>query len=203
MQPVRPSGHYCLCQEWFISIETVRPAIIAGALLPSIQLTAEAAGCPATASAGSRSAADARCLRQEHTLVQLLGSLRQLALAPSLEKVSFAGRGFAVPPSEISERLEAVPQAVVCGFEWGISAPDVRDVQRRLRLVDPEQQGFAYEGATMAFTILDSVRGSRTAQLLSGAGERHIFLAYIGIGFAMARLPRPLWKKVLPDLTDS
>jgi hypothetical protein len=133
-------------------------------------------------------------------LVQLLGSLRQLALAPSLEKVSFTGRGFAVPPSETSEKLEAVPQAVVCGFEWGISAPDVRDVQRRLRLVDPEQRGFAYEGATMAFTILDSVRGNRTAQLLSGTGERHIFLAYIGIGFAMARLPRPLWKKVLPDL---
>src|ERR1700704_2035916 len=140
---------------------------------------------------------------QEHTLVQVLGALRQLALAPSLEKVSFAGRGFAVPPSEVSEKLEAVPQAVVCGFEWAIAAPDVRDVRRRLRLVDPEQRGFAYEGATMAFTILDSVRGTRTAELLSGAGERHIFLAYIGIGFAMARLPRPLWKKVLPDLTDS
>jgi enediyne biosynthesis protein E2 len=140
---------------------------------------------------------------QEHTLVQVLGALRQLALAPSLEKVSFGGRGFAVPPSEISEKLEAVPQAVVCGFEWAIAAPDVRDVRRRLRLVDPEQQGFAYEGATMAFTILDSVRGNRTAELLSGPGERHIFLAYIGIGFAMARLPRPLWKKVLPDLTDS
>jgi hypothetical protein len=136
-------------------------------------------------------------------LVQVLGSLRQVALAPSLDKVSFAGRGFAVPPSEISDKLEAVPQAVVCGFEWGIAAPDVRDVQRRLRLVDPEQRGFAYEGATMAFTILDSIRGNRTAELLSGAGERHIFLAYIGIGFAMARLPRPLWKKVLPDLSDS
>ena len=136
-------------------------------------------------------------------MAQLFGSLRQLALAPSLDKVSFAGRGFAVPPSETSEKLEAVPQAVVCGFEWGISAPDVRDVQRRLRLVAPEHQGFAYEGATMAFTILDSVRGNRTAQLLSGDGERHILLAYIGIGFAMARLPRPLWKKVLPDLSES
>lgn len=135
--------------------------------------------------------------------MQVLGSLRQLALAPSLDKVSFAGRGFAVPASEVSERLEAVPQAVVCGFEWAIAAPDVRDVRRRLRLVDQEQRGFAYEGATMAFTIRDSVRGSKTAELLSGPGERHIFLAYIGIGFAMARLPRPLWKKVLPDLRDS
>lgn len=136
-------------------------------------------------------------------MVKVLGSLRQLALAPSLEKVSFGGRGFRLTPSEITERLEAVPQAVVCGFEWAIAAPDVRDVRRRLRLVDPEQRGFAYEGATMAFTILDSVRGHRTRDLLSGAGERHIFLAYIGIGFAMARLPRPLWKKVLPELPGS
>jgi enediyne biosynthesis protein E2 len=67
-------------------------------------------------------------------------------------------------------------------------------------------RGFAYEGATMAFTILDSMaggRGHRTRDFLTGPGEPHIFLAYIGIGFAMARLPRPLWKKIIPDLTGS
>lgn len=130
----------------------------------------------------------------------LLGALRGLALAPSLEKVSFAGRGFGIPPTAATDRLEAVPQAVVCGFEWAIAAPNLTDVNRRLRLVEEEQRGFAYEGATMAYTILDTIRGSRTRELLDGAGEKHILLAYIGIGFAMARLPRPLWKKVLPDL---
>jgi hypothetical protein len=58
----------------------------------------------------------------------------------------------------------------------------------------------------MAFTILDAMaggRGHRTRDLLAGSGEPHIFLAYIGIGFAMARLPRPLWKKIVPDLTGS
>ena len=127
-----------------------------------------------------------------------LGSLRGLALAPSLEKVSFAGRGFAITPTAATDRLEAVPQAVVCGFEWAIAAPNLTDVNRRLRLVEEEQRGFAYEGATMAYTILDTIRGHRTRELLDGAGEKHILLAYIGIGFAMARLPRPLWKKVLP-----
>jgi hypothetical protein len=133
-------------------------------------------------------------------LPTILGSLRGLVLAPSLEKVSFAGRGFAVTPTAATDRLEAVPQAVVCGFEWAIAAPDLTDVNRRLRLVEEEQRGFAYEGATMAYTILDTIRGDRTRELLDGAGEKHILLAYIGIGFAMARLPRPLWKKVLPDL---
>lgn len=132
----------------------------------------------------------------------ILGSIRGLVLAPSLEDVSFAGRGFPVIPTPATDRLEAVPQAVVCGFEWAIAAPDLTDVKRRLRLVEEEQRGFAYEGATMAYTILDTIRGNRTRELLSGAGEKHILLAYIGIGFAMARLPRPLWKKVLPDLTS-
>ncbi|GAA4197041.1 DUF1702 family protein [Streptosporangium oxazolinicum] len=132
-----------------------------------------------------------------------LGSLRRLVLAPSLADVTFAGRGFTVVPSALTERLEAIPQAVVCGFEWGIDARDQWEVERRLALVDTELRGFAYEGATMAFTVLDAMaggRGHRTRELLLGPGQPHIFLAYIGIGFAMARLPRPLWKKVLPDL---
>jgi hypothetical protein len=30
-----------------------------------------------------------------------------------------------------------------------------------------------------------------------------VLLTYIGIGFAMARLPRPLWRTIIPDLTGS
>jgi hypothetical protein len=134
------------------------------------------------------------------------GALRRLIMTPSLAKVSFAGRGFAVGPSAAAERLEAIPQAVVCGFEWGIDARDQWEVERRLTMVEPELRGFAYEGVTMAFTILDAMgpgRGHRTRDLLIGPGQPHIFLAYIGIGFAMARLPRLLWKKVIPDLEGS
>jgi enediyne biosynthesis protein E2 len=135
-----------------------------------------------------------------------IGSLRRLVMTPALAKVSFAGRGFPAVPSSGTRRLEAIPQAVICGFEWGIDARDQWEVERRLDLIDPEQRGFAYEGATMAFTILDAMgprQGTRTRELLLGPGQRHIFLAYIGMGFAMARLPRVLWKKVLPDLSGS
>src|SRR3954447_14702857 len=130
-----------------------------------------------------------------------VGSIRRRLLTPSLRDVSFAGRGFPPAPPDVSRTLEAVPQAVICGFEWGIDARDQWEVERRLELVDPQHRGFAYEGATMAFTVLDAMgRTHRTRDLLLGPGQRHIFLAYIGIGFAMARLPRPLWRKVLPDL---
>jgi enediyne biosynthesis protein E2 len=131
-----------------------------------------------------------------------LGSVRRFVMTPKLIDVTFAKRGFPAAPSAATQRLEAIPQAVICGFEWGIDARDQWEVERRLSLVDREQLGFAYEGATMAFTILDATgRGHRTRDLLRGPGRPHIFLAYIGMGFAMARLPRPVWKKVLPDLT--
>lgn len=135
----------------------------------------------------------------------LLGSLRRLALAPSLTEVGFAGRGFPVVPSPATARLEAIPQAVVCGFEWGIDQDSPWELERRLALVEPEMRGFAYEGAAMAAVVLDAMAGfrtHRTRDLLAGPARPHVLLSYIGVGFAMARLPRPLWGRVLPDLGD-
>ena len=136
----------------------------------------------------------------------VVGSLRRLILTPSLTDVSFAGRGFPVTPTAATRALEAIPQAVVCGFEWGIDLKDQWGLERRLDMVDAELRGFAYEGATMALTVRDAMaagRGTKTREFLSGPGRPHTFLTYIGIGFAMARLPRPLWKGVLPDLTGT
>nr|ABY65995.1 unknown [Actinomadura madurae] len=134
----------------------------------------------------------------------LLGTLRRTVLAPSLDEVTFARRGFpSGPAGPATRKLEAIPQSVVCGFEWGIEVRGLAELERRLEFVTPELRGFAYEGATMACTIRDAMRagrGHRTRDLLRGPGRPHIFLSYIGIGFAMARLPRILWKSVLPDL---
>jgi len=139
-------------------------------------------------------------------MAALLGTLRRIALTPSFAKVGFARRGFGLSPTAATERLEAIPQTVVCGFEWGIETRTQRELEQRLALVDTELRGFAYEGATMAYTIRDAMaagRGHRTRDLLMGSGRPHIFLTYIGIGFAMSHLPRPLWRNVLPDLSGT
>ncbi|HEX4704779.1 MAG TPA: DUF1702 family protein [Pseudonocardiaceae bacterium] len=135
----------------------------------------------------------------------VLGSIRRLALAPSLAEVSFAKRGFPITPSAATQRLEAIPQSVVVGFEWAIDSTNQWDLERRLDMVEPELRGFAYEGAAMANTVLDIMpgRSDRNKELLMGPGQPHMLLAYIGIGFAMNHLPRPAWKKVIPDLTGS
>ncbi|MEO3977612.1 DUF1702 family protein [Streptomyces sp. CAU 1734] len=132
-----------------------------------------------------------------------MGALRRLLMAPSLSEVGFAGRGFPVTETAATRQLETIPQTVVTGFEWGIAARDLAETERRLSLIDAELRGFAYEGATMACAIRDAMgpgRGRRTRELLEGAGRPHIFLNYIGIGFAMAKLPRPLWKNIMPEL---
>jgi enediyne biosynthesis protein E2 len=95
---------------------------------------------------------------------------------PSLDSVGFAGRGIDVRPTPTTERLEAIPQAVVCGFEWGIEACRVAEVQRRLSFIEPELRGFACHGATMAFTVRDAMFGGyRTRDLLLGSSAPHIF----------------------------
>ncbi|OAP24952.1 hypothetical protein A4R44_04467 [Amycolatopsis sp. M39] len=118
------------------------------------------------------------------------GTLRRIALAPSTESITFTRRGFPVAADETTERLEAIPRSAVCGFEWGIEDRGRRELERRPDLVHPDLRGFACEGATMAATVRNALPGSggRTPDLLRHGGRQHLFLAYVGIGFAMARL---------------
>ncbi|HEU5471195.1 MAG TPA: DUF1702 family protein [Actinophytocola sp.] len=91
-----------------------------------------------------------------------------------------------------------------CGFQWAITAPRLWPVERRISLVAAEFRGFAYEGAAMAFAVRDALTGGhRTRELMLGPGRPHIFLTYTGIGLAMGRLPRMLWRDLVPDLTGS
>jgi hypothetical protein len=133
----------------------------------------------------------------------LVGTVRRFALTPSFDSVTFGGRGFPPAAQEVAARLEAIPQSVILGFEFGIATKTQEEIVRRLDLVEEDLRGFAYEGATMALTIRDvmgSGRRQRARHFLLGPAAPHIFLAFIGIGFAMARLPRPLWSRVVPDL---
>lgn len=51
----------------------------------------------------------------------------------------------------------------------------------------------------MGFAVMDALvpRGRSTARFLAGKGGDHVYMAYIGVGWAMARLPRLRW----PDIT--
>src|ERR1044072_6982174 len=100
----------------------------------------------------------------------ILGTLRLGVLTPILRSVTFARRVFPGPGSSAAQHLELIPQSVICGFEWGIEQRTLWDVERRLETVSPDLRGFAYEGATMAYTVRDAMaaaRGRKARELLA------------------------------------
>lgn len=139
-------------------------------------------------------------------MASVTGTVRRLVLAPGFAEVTAAGRGFAGGAPDTVAHLDAIPQAVVLGFEYGMDTRTQDEIVARLELVQDRLQGFAYEGATMALTIRDIMGTGRrrlAQRFLLGPAAPHVFLAFIGIGFAMARLPRRLWSRVVPDLTGA
>ena len=55
--------------------------------------------------------------------------------------------------------------------------------------MDLPYRGFAYEGAAMAYTILDAFRSGRESRIdrfLAGRGSRHVYTVHIGVGWGSA-----------------
>jgi hypothetical protein len=55
-----------------------------------------------------------------------------------------------------------------------------------------EWQGFAFEGAAMGLALLDAVtpwRRDRLASFIAGPADPHFYIAHVGAGWVLARLP--------------
>jgi hypothetical protein len=139
----------------------------------------------------------------------LPGSIRKLITAPDISDTSFAVRGFNTASAPARDQLEASARQFIIGYELGIEQKDFSGLVVRLESLEREFRGFAYEGATMALSVRDAMSplpGPKlTERFLAGPdydsapGSKHIFMAYIGLGFALARLPRFLWRRALPQ----
>jgi len=136
------------------------------------------------------------------------GSIRKLLTAPDLGSTSFDTLGYDTAHAPARSRLEASARQFIIGYEFGIEQRDHEGLVARLEALQREYRGFAYEGAVMALAMRDVMSPlpgrRRTETFLAGPGyddgpgSRHIFMAYIGLGFAMARLPAALWRRALP-----
>ncbi|MGC5031219.1 DUF1702 family protein [Micromonospora sp. DT229] len=127
-------------------------------------------------------------------------NLRAQLMTPDIAETTMDRRGFHVKDEPARQRLEAVGASFLTGFRAAVEARDETDIGR-LDLIDRQFRGFAYEGAAMGYAVLDGVTGGRrTARFLTGAGSPHIYMAYVGIGWAYAKLPRWRWRAVAaPD----
>jgi hypothetical protein len=128
----------------------------------------------------------------------LLRSLRRRILTPNVAETRLAVRGFHVKNEAARELLEGIGETFLAGYAYAVESRTPAEAEERLEQIPERFRGFAYEGAGMGFAVLDCATFGdlrRVTGLLSGRGGRHDYIIYVGIGWAMARLPRFLWPK--------
>jgi hypothetical protein len=130
-------------------------------------------------------------------------ALRRRVLTPDASATDLDVRGFHVKGPEARNRLETVGAMFLAGYGYAAEARTATEAESRLETVPAPWRGFAYEGAAMAFAVRDGLPGGRprlVAEFLAGRADEHIYMAYVGIGWAMARLPRFRWSRLhTPD----
>lgn len=114
-------------------------------------------------------------------------------LALDAADVSFDRLGFAPCGEPVRQRLERVMEAFVEGYNTALRLRVPRRVAAALEYGhDPHHRGFAFEGAGMYYGLLDLVTPWRSQHLRDatrGALSGHDYIATVGAGFAVARLP--------------
>lgn len=97
---------------------------------------------------------------------------------------------------EARELLETVGRMFLAGYAYAAEAAVPTDAEEPLERIPTQFKGFAYEGAAMGFAVRDGLpfgRRDHVARFLEGRARDHIYMVYVGIGWAMARLPRFRW----------
>jgi SagB-type dehydrogenase family enzyme len=129
------------------------------------------------------------------------GRLRCRIFLPDQSEVTFERRGWTAVEPTRQANLEKVGRKFLEGFEYGMAGQILADIESSLETVEPAFRGFAYEGCAMALAVRDGIRPSGrhwVRDLLASRGANHIYMAYIGVGWAMARLPKLRWRAIQP-----
>lgn len=125
-------------------------------------------------------------------LSYLWGWLRKHLFSLSREEATFKRRGFYASVAEIQQHLEKIGCTFLDGYQAVINDENPETFLATLNTIDLGLQGFAFEGAAMALSLLDRLtpwRSDRFSQFIATAGSNHIYMSYVGAGWALARLP--------------
>ena len=132
--------------------------------------------------------------------MSMLRALRRRILTPNVRETQLARRGFHVKNAEAKNQLETVGATFLQGYAYAVEARSAAEADEWLATIPRAFRGFAYEGAGMGAAMLDAFTGKqkRLNGLLNGEGRHHDYMILVGVGWAMARLPKFLW----PDVTE-
>ncbi|MFC4032407.1 DUF1702 family protein [Streptomyces polygonati] len=132
-----------------------------------------------------------------------LRSLRRRVLTPNDSETELSVRGFHVKDAPARDLLETVGRTFLRGYAYAAEASEPAEAEERLEELPSRFRGFGYEGAAMGFAVRDGLpfgRHDLVETFARGRGRDHIYMVYVGVGWAMARLPRFRWPVV--NVTD-
>jgi hypothetical protein len=125
-------------------------------------------------------------------------ALRRRILTPDDSAALLEVRGFHRKDAAAQELLESIGKTFLTGYGHAAEAGRTAEAAEKLETIPVRFRGFAYEGAGMGFCVRDGLpfgRRDRFAEFLRGPAAKHDYMAYIGMGWAMARLPRFCWPR--------
>ncbi len=137
------------------------------------------------------------------TLTNPWRALRRRILTPGTSATRLDVRGFYQKSPAARDLLETIGHTFLTGYAFAAESQIPGDAEERLERIPKRLRGFAYEGAAMCFAVRDGLPGGRhdhVARFLSGQADAHVYMVYVGVGWAMARLPRWRWSTLhAPD----
>ncbi|MFF4214507.1 DUF1702 family protein [Streptomyces sp. NPDC001796] len=132
-------------------------------------------------------------------------ALRRRVLTPNTSQTKLSTRGFYEKSPQARDQLEQAGAMFLAGFAFAAEAEAPRHAETGLEKLPDGVRGFAYEGAGMAFAIRDAMaptRSRKNAAFLQGRGNDHVYMVYVGAGWALGRLPGLLWNRATAALPD-
>lgn len=135
-------------------------------------------------------------------MANLTASMRVKLFMPSPSETEMTGKpGWQPTGEEQRGQLDRVGKTFLAGLRVGLEGVPTADIPARLDGFERQYRGFAYEGCAMGLAVTDalSARPRRVREYLAGPGAVHGYMAHIGIGWAMARVPRMRWRAIVPS----
>ncbi|MFE5458785.1 DUF1702 family protein [Nocardia sp. NPDC056564] len=137
-------------------------------------------------------------------MVSALGGLRRRILTPDARQATLKVRGFPARNPYAAACLETAGATFLAGFGVGAERGTAAETAALLSEIDSGRRGFAFEGAAMALAIRDGLpigHNHHVTDFITAANE-HLYMIYVGVGWALARLPRRLHRGALAGATD-
>ncbi|WP_225732123.1 MULTISPECIES: DUF1702 family protein [unclassified Nocardia] len=137
-------------------------------------------------------------------MASIPGRFRRTILTPDIRQTLLKVRGFPVRNPEARQCLEVAGRTFVEGFAVAAEQETAAEAAAQLSRIDSARRGFAFEGAAMALAIRDALPLGHNHHLsdFRAVADEHIYMIYVGAGWALARLPRRLHRAALRGLTD-